>query len=165
MKCNPILVLLSPETAENMDLRSQLFKERRITCKELNIRVDRLANELMAQDVNKGMKVTLIFNNSNEFVEPICAVLKIGGIVIPINTQLTSQETYNFLDYSDSSTLIFDRSFLEKVELIREKSQEIGRYIIVGDEKKSAFLHYESLLQKASSREPEGIKAEDSDDA
>ncbi len=156
---------LTRNSKKQKDKIAIIFREKRITYKELNSRVNRLANALMAHGVKKGTKVGLLFNNSNEFVESIYAVFKIGGIVVPLNTRLTSQEISNLVDHSGSSALIFDSSFLEKVEAIRQKSQKIDRYIIVNDEKRGSFLHYESLLQKASSREPEGIRVEEPDEA
>ena len=160
-----IAFTLTRNSRKYKDKIAIIFREKRITYKELNTRINRLANALMAHGVKKGMKVALIFNNSNEFVESIYATFKTGGVVVPINTRLTSQEIYNLIDHSDASMLIFDKSFLEKVEMIRQKSQKIDRYVIVNDETRPGFLHYESLLQNAYSREPEGVRVEELDDA
>jgi acyl-CoA synthetase (AMP-forming)/AMP-acid ligase II len=156
---------LTRNSRKYKDKLALIFKEKRITYKELNTRVNMVANALMALGVKKGMKVALIFNNSNEFVESIYATFKIGGVVIPINTRLTSQEMFTLIDHSDSSTLIFDNSLLEKVELIRQQSPKIDHYVIINDKTIPGFLHYESLLQNASSREPEGVRVEENDEA
>ena len=142
-----------------------IYRGKRITYEQLNTRVNRLANALMANSVRKGMKVALIFDNSNEFVESIYAIFKIGGVVVPINTRLNSGEMYNLIDHSDSSTLIFDKSFLEQVESIRQKSQKVNLYIIVDDKPRSGFLNYESMLEQGSSSEPKGVKVEEPDKA
>lgn len=157
---------LSRSSRKYGDKTAIIFGEKRITYKELNRRVNRFANALFAHGVKKGMKVALIFNNSNEFVESIYAALKIGAVVVPINTRLTSQEIYNLIDHSDSSTLIFDSSFVEKVEVIRQKSEKIVRYFMVEDETRAGFLHYESLLRNGSPEEPCGIaEAKETDEA
>ena len=91
-----------------------VFKNKRITYKQLNERVNRLANALIATGLRKGIKVALVFNNSNEFVESIYASFKIGAIVTPINTRFTSQEIHNLIDHSDASFLIFEKSFRER---------------------------------------------------
>jgi acyl-CoA synthetase (AMP-forming)/AMP-acid ligase II len=142
-----------------------IYRGKRITYGQLNARVNRLANALMANGIRKGMKVALIFNNSNEFVESIYATFKIGGVAVPINARLNPREMYNLIDHSDSSTLIFDKSFLEQVESIRQKSQKVNRYIIVDDKPRSGFLNYESILKHGSSSEPEGVKVEEPDEA
>jgi len=157
---------LSRSSRKYGDKTAIIFGEKRITYKELNRRVNRFANALFAQGVKKGMKVALIFNNSNEFVESIYAALKIGAVVVPINTRLASQEIYNLIDHSDSSTLIFDSSFVEKVEVIRQKSEKLVRYFMVEDETRAGFLHYESLLRNGSPEEPCGIaEAKETDEA
>jgi fatty-acyl-CoA synthase len=142
-----------------------VFKNKRITYKQLNERVNRLANALMAIGLGKGTKVALVSNNSNEFVESVYASLKIGAVIIPINTRLTSQEMQSLIDHSDASFLIYEKSFLEKVGETLKQNRKIERIIAMGDEAERGFLHYESLLGKAASTEPKGIEVKEVDEA
>jgi acyl-CoA synthetase (AMP-forming)/AMP-acid ligase II len=142
-----------------------VFKNKRITYKQLNERVNRLANALMAIGLRKGMKVALVSNNSNEFVESVYASFKIGAVIIPINTRLTSQEIYSLIDHSDASFLIFDKPFQEKVEETLKQNKKIERIIANGDEAEGGFLYYESLIGKAASTEPKGTEVKEVDEA
>jgi fatty-acyl-CoA synthase len=156
---------LARNSRKYKDKTAVIFKDKRFTYKEFNARVNKLANALMSQGVRKGTKIALLFNNCNEFAESIYATLKLGGIVVPINTRLSVQEMFNLIDHSDASFLIFDRSLVEKVELTWHQSEKIDHYIIVNDEGNPDFLHYESLLQEGSPEEPRGVKVEEPDEA
>jgi len=156
---------LARNSRKYKDKTAVIFKEKRFTYREFNARVNKLANALMGQGVRKGTKVALLFNNCNEFAESIYATLKLGGIVVPINTRLSAQEMFNLIDHSDASFLIFDRSLMEKMELTWHQSEKIDHYIIVNDERNPDFLHYEALLQEGSPEEPRGVTVEEPDEA
>ena len=71
---------LTRNSRKHEDKIAIIFRDKRITYKELNARVNRLANALMAHGVKKGTKVALIFNNSDQFVESKYTTFKIGGV-------------------------------------------------------------------------------------
>jgi acyl-CoA synthetase (AMP-forming)/AMP-acid ligase II len=142
-----------------------VFKNRRITYKQLNTRINRLANALLAKGLQKGDKIAFVFNNSNEFVESIYAAFKIGAVVVPINTRLASQEIYRLIDHSDASFLMFNKSFMGKMEETLRQSGKIEGIVVVGDDAEGDFLQYESLLEKGSPQEPKGIEVNENDEA
>jgi len=156
---------LTRTSRKHKDKVAIAFKDKRISYQQLNERVNRLANALMAMGLRKGTKVALVSNNSNEFVESVYASLKMGAVIIPINTRLSSQEIYRLIDHCDASCLIYDKSFLEKVGETLEQNKKIERMIAIGDEDERGPLHYESLLGKAPSTEPKGTEIKQSDEA
>ena len=82
------------------------FKGRRWSFAELSARVDRLARGLIGLGVAPGDKVALWMVNRPEFIETMFAVLKIGAILIPVNTRLRTDDVAYILGQSDSSVLI-----------------------------------------------------------
>jgi fatty-acyl-CoA synthase len=142
-----------------------VFKNRKITYKQLNARINRLANALAGIGLKKGMKIALVLNNSNEFVESIYASFKIGAVVVPINTRLTPQEMHSLIDHSDACFIVCEKSFLQKIEKTLEQNRKIGRVIVISDEVEVGFLNYESLLTKAAPEEPRGIEIREADEA
>ena len=142
-----------------------IFKEKRLTYRDLNIRSNKLSHALIELGVKSGEKVGLIFNNCNEFVESIFAILKAGAIAVPINVRLNPQEISFLLDHSDVSLLIFQGSFMEKIAPFWGKNRKIRHYIICDEEYYPGFLHYETLLQKGALSDPEIRCAKEDDDA
>src|SRR5947208_10811999 len=87
------------------------FKGQRWSFTELSRGVDRLARGLIALGVKPGEKVALWMVNRPEFIEAMFAVMKIGAVLVPINTRLRTEDTAYILGQSDSSTLLIaDRS-------------------------------------------------------
>jgi fatty-acyl-CoA synthase len=87
------------------------FKGRRWSFAELSEGVDRLARGLIALGVRPGEKVALWMVNRPEFIEAMFAVMKIGAVLVPINTRLRTEDTAYILGQSDSAVLLIaDRS-------------------------------------------------------
>ncbi|PYN81130.1 MAG: AMP-binding protein [Candidatus Rokuibacteriota bacterium] len=82
------------------------FKGRRWSFAELSARVDRLARGLIGLGVAPGDKVALWMVNRPEFIETMFAVLKIGAILVAVNTRLRTDDVAYILGQSDSSVLI-----------------------------------------------------------
>jgi len=87
------------------------FKRRRWSFAELSSGIDRLARGLIGLGVEPGERVALWMVNRPEFVEAMFAVMKIGAVLVPINTRLRTEDTAYILGQSDSSVLLIaDRS-------------------------------------------------------
>lgn len=101
--------IINPEREAYVDSKSGL----RLTFQELNARTNRLANSLLELGVRHGDRVALALMNSAEFLEAYFAVAKIGGVVVPLNWRLVSDELEFILKDSGSTTLIFGEEFVE----------------------------------------------------
>lgn len=78
---------------------------------DLKAEADRVAKGLMALGVQPGEKVSLWMPNCAEWVSSLFAVLKIGAILVPINTRFRTADLEYVVRQSNSSTLItVDRS-------------------------------------------------------
>jgi len=87
------------------------YKGRRWGFAELAAGVDRVARGLIGLGVRPGEKVALWMVNRPEFIEAMFAVMKIGAVLVPINTRLRTEDTAYILGQSDSvALLIADRS-------------------------------------------------------
>ncbi|MCZ6645955.1 MAG: AMP-binding protein, partial [SAR324 cluster bacterium] len=64
------------------------FEGRRWSFTELSEDVDRAARALLALGIQPGEKVCLWLNNRPEFIHLMFAVIKIGAVLIPVNTRL-----------------------------------------------------------------------------
>jgi fatty-acyl-CoA synthase len=84
---------------------------RRWTFIDLKAEVDRTAKGLMALGIQPGEKVSLWMPNRPEWVSSMLAVMKIGAILVPINTRFRSADLEYVVRQSNTTTLItVDRS-------------------------------------------------------
>ncbi len=103
---------LPERAAERWGTREALyFQGRRSSFAELLAGIDRLARGLIGLGVKPGEKVALWMVNRPEFIEAMFAVMKIGAVLVPINTRLRTEDTAYVLGQSDSAVLLIaDRS-------------------------------------------------------
>jgi acyl-CoA synthetase (AMP-forming)/AMP-acid ligase II len=61
-----------------------VFQDKRLTYKEFNKSVNRLAHALSEKGIRKGDKVATILPNCLELLEVYWAVAKMGAVVVPL---------------------------------------------------------------------------------
>jgi fatty-acyl-CoA synthase len=133
------------------------FNGRRWSFAELSASVDRLARGLIALGVRPGEKVALWMVNRPEFIEAMFAVIKIGAVLVPINTRLRTEDTAYILGQSDASVLLVaDRSgpvdYLGMVKELapslragsvrEERFTHLRLVVSAGDERHADTLHW-----------------------
>ncbi len=128
---------------------------RRLTFRELNQRVNALANGLLAQGVKKGDVTAFLSYNRAEMVEIYFALAKIGVLGIPLNYRLSAGEIVELVNFCDAQNFIFDPSFAEQVNDMRAQLSDIERYICMGNDIPGFALSYEELVAESSILEPD----------
>ena len=102
---------LTPEREAYVDSQTGL----RLTFDALNDRCNQLANQLVADGVEKGERVGLLLMNSAEFMEAYFALAKVGAVVVPLNWRLVADELEFILKDSGTKRLIYGDEFVEVV--------------------------------------------------
>ena len=126
----------------------------RFTYRELNERVNRLANALLEKGICKGDRVATFCYNCNQMLETYFAVSKIGAIIVPLNFRLEAPETTFILRDSESKALIFQDYFSEMIRSLQPSIHiPSNNYIVIG-EKAAPWENYEELLKRSSAKEP-----------
>lgn len=74
----------------------------------------KIAEILKAQGMRRGDKVMLLAPNVPEFTASYYAILRLGGVAVPINTLLLSHEIANLLEHSDSRYFIAWHALADK---------------------------------------------------
>ncbi|RAP12538.1 hypothetical protein C2W58_03447 [Bacillus pumilus] len=92
-----------------------------LSYQELNDRVNQLAHYLREHGFERGMKAALFFERSNEMVLSVLAVLKAGGVYVPIDPDFPDERVKHFLTDSGAQFLLThqvlrDRSVLASFE-------------------------------------------------
>ena len=147
---------LLERAAERWGAREALyFKGRRWSFAELSAGVDRLARGLIAFGVRPGEKVALWMVNRPEFIEAMFAVIKIGAVLVPINTRLRTEDTAYILGQSDSAALLVaDRSGpVDYLGMVRELLPSL-RGGVVNEER---FKHLRLVISTGEARHAETL--------
>jgi len=83
-----------------------VFEGRRWTFADLARDVDAVARGLIGLGIGPGDKVSLWMMNRPEWIHAALAVMRIGAVLVPINTRLRTDDAAYVLGQSDSTTLI-----------------------------------------------------------
>jgi len=119
---------------------------RRVTYRELNRRVNRLAAFLLNSGLKCGDRCAYLAYNGIEVVELIFAAAKIGLILVPLNWRLTAKELCFILSDSGTETLFFDAEFTKTVGAFRQDQRlNIKRKVIIGGQAEGAEPYEEAL--------------------
>ena len=128
--------------------------DQEFTYKEINERVNRLANALLSLGLKKGNKVAFMANNCHEFAEAYFALAKTGLIIVPVNARFNATEVTYTLNHSESDVVIYQKEFDEVVKKARPSLTAVKYFIGIGDAEKNV-RSYEAILSSASPGEPE----------
>jgi fatty-acyl-CoA synthase len=83
-----------------------VFEGRRWTFADLARDVDAVARGLIGLGIGPGDKVSLWMMNRPEWIHAALAVIRIGAVLVPINTRLRTDDAAYVLGQSDSTALI-----------------------------------------------------------
>jgi fatty-acyl-CoA synthase len=83
-----------------------VFRGRRWSFAEVAANVDRVAKGLMALGVEPGERVALWMVNRPEWIEAMFGVMKIGTVLVPVNTRFRTDDVAYVVGQSGASVLI-----------------------------------------------------------
>jgi len=131
------------------------FKGRRWSFAELSAGIDRLARGLIGLGVEPGEKVALWMVNRPEFIEAMFAVMKIGAVLVPINTRLRTEDTAYILGQSDSAVLLIaDRAGpVDYLGMVRELAPSLR----AGAVRDGRFKHLRLVVSAGDAPRPETL--------
>jgi long-chain acyl-CoA synthetase len=142
-----------------------VFENCRLSFREFNARVNRLANALSSLDVKKGDKVATVLPNSLSLLETYWAVAKIGAVVVPLSPLLREKALAALIQDSDAGTIIASPEFAGPLGAIKQELRTVPdqRSILTGPTRVSGFQNYDELTALASELEPPEIEILGSD--
>jgi fatty-acyl-CoA synthase len=109
------------------------YNNRSYTYKEFSNRVNKLAGALKSQGIKKGDKVGFLVPNIPEMLEGHFGPLKIGAVLVAINTRLSGREISYILNHSEAKVLVFDSEYGDIIEKIKPELSNIDCFVQVID--------------------------------
>ena len=137
-----------------------------VTYGELNNRVNRLANALIARGIRKGDRVGVHLRSMYQFIEIYFAAAKAGAVFCPFNAAFREKESAGIISYSRPRFLFFEDISAERIDAIRLEALSTEHFICIGEPSacrtgEAHFLDYEALLSEGSPSEPEVAVGDD----
>jgi long-chain acyl-CoA synthetase len=139
-----------------------IFADQPISYADLDTRIERAANGLAWRGVAHGDRVALLVPNIPEFVIAYYAILRCGGIVVPINVLYKAEEIAYILQDSEAKAFILFSSLAAQGIGGAAKTPSVLQVIVVGDTAPDGTTSWE-LLTDASSPERAPVRVNPGD--
>ena len=143
------------------DQEAVVHGKSRFSYSEIEEDSNRVANWLLWLGLKRGGRIALLLRNSVEYIISYYGVLKAGGIVVPLNTGLSADETIEILVDCSADVLITESHFSKIVEqILSEPSVTCNTTTIIGKWHKlkqkdnMQHYHFEDILSNHSADRP-----------
>jgi len=105
--------LFESQVEKTPDRIAVVFEETQLTYRELNAKANQLARFLQSLGVKNRQLVGILQKRSPNFLIAILAILKAGGVYVPIDSTYPPERIRYMLSHSEVRILLTDASFLE----------------------------------------------------
>lgn len=130
--------------------------ERKISWLAFDLRVNQIANALIATGIKKGDRVAILASTSIEYVEIFMGTLRAGACIVPLSTMSSVGALQKMIEDSGSKVLFSSSSTLPLVEgFLSSLSCIIPDGKISLDFEGDDWVNYEDWLSSALQQDPE----------
>jgi acyl-CoA synthetase (AMP-forming)/AMP-acid ligase II len=136
----------------------------RLTYKEFNKTVNRIAAGLEKHGVRRGDHTAVLLGIELEFPLSFFALMKLGAVVVPLNTRFKGEELAYEINDSESKVLIVDEEYWPFINSVRGQLKTIEKIFFNGPHVPEGTLPF-SLLRENKEDEFIGAALSESDDA
>ncbi len=133
-----------------------LYADRkRMTYRDLQERVHRLASALTKLGVGPGDTVAVMDWDSHRYLEAFYAVPMMGAVLHTVNVRLSPEQILYTVNHAEDDVILINREFLPLIEAIRDRIETVKKFVLLDDgdgpEKSTVATdgEYETLLAGA----------------
>jgi long-chain acyl-CoA synthetase len=134
------------------DKAALISEGRSLTFNDINFRMNRLANGLIALGMDSGERVAVLSRNRPEVLEAYGAS-KAGLVVLPLNWRLARDELVHPLADGEPTVILTDPEFADLIDEMRPLLPFVRYYIRFGSSSDN-WIGYDDLLARSSPAEP-----------
>jgi acyl-CoA synthetase (AMP-forming)/AMP-acid ligase II len=124
------------------------------TYRQLHTLSNGFANGLARLGIKKGDHIAILSLNCIEQLIAFFGILKIGGVVVPINTRLAEPEMEWIMDHADAVALIYSMDFEKQMKRLRPRLKGVNRYVIIGEGPPEDTLSFQEVLESGGEEDP-----------
>src|SRR4051794_35305771 len=112
---------------------AQVQGARRYTWREFDRRADGIARTLLDAGVERQDKVVQYLYNRPEYLESMFGIFKASLVPVNTNYRYTEDELVYLWDNADAVAAVFEASFIDRIEHVRDQVPRIRLWICVDD--------------------------------
>ena len=102
----PLFQLMQQASARNPGKPAVVFLGKSTTYKELDEFSNRVASALIDMGIEKGDRVAVMLPNCTQHIITLYGILKAGGIIVPLNVMLKSEEIKYIVEESEPKAIV-----------------------------------------------------------
>ncbi len=157
--------LLSRHAQYQPNKLALVFEDRRLTYKEYNQNVNRVANALLDMGIQKGDKISTLLPNCMEILEVYWAAAKIGAVAVPHSMLLLAEGLKSLLNDSDTTMVVTSSAMVETIDGIRKDLPAIpdDRFLLIDGGDMPGYRDYHGLKAMVSDADPQGMEIHEDD--
>ncbi|MEW5944976.1 MAG: long-chain fatty acid--CoA ligase [bacterium] len=157
------LIEVARENLEKFgEYASLVFEDREYSNVDIQEKGNRLAGGLRKLGLERGDKVVVSVPNCPEVLVSYSAVLKIGGVVIPVLFVLQADEVRYILENSGAKAIITSEELADKIKKAAEGVGTVEHVICMGKKETPGTVWFERLVEESPA--DEGIEEMSEDD-
>jgi acyl-CoA synthetase (AMP-forming)/AMP-acid ligase II len=158
-----VVQLLEATVKKYPEKEGFIDEERRLNYKEFNDIANRIASGLQRYGVKRGDRVAILLGTQLEFPLAFFGAMKIGAVVVPLNTRFKGEELAYEINHSESKILVVDEEYWPFIEPVHDQLTNLeiiffhGRSVPTGTipfmllaESEESLLPIESLSESDS---------------
>jgi acyl-CoA synthetase (AMP-forming)/AMP-acid ligase II len=124
-----------------------IYGDRRLTFREFDGIVNQIAAGLEKHGVKQGDHVALLLGIQIEFPLSFFALMKLGAIVVPLNTRFKGEELAYEINDSESEVLVVDEEYWPFIDTVRGQLKTVEKIFFNGHPVPEGTLPF-SLLKE-----------------
>ncbi|MDO6441430.1 class I adenylate-forming enzyme family protein [Marinobacter sp. 2_MG-2023] len=124
----------------------------RLTYEQLRWEIDRLADGLRQQGLQRGDNLALLVPNSGgaELILTVLAAMRIGVVPVPLNTRYAAVEQIYSINLLDCQGFVYASEFASMVEGMRQQLPHVNYYIEVGRELQGSAMSWTEIQRNGN---------------
>jgi len=127
--------ILRRHAATRGDKIAYVIGSDRVTYRAFHARSNQLARALARLGVRRGDRVAVIATNRTEYPIIYFAAIKLGAIVVPVNSRFTAAEVATIVNHAGAETFFVAPEFADLVGTLRAEGRLplVQRFVAIGD--------------------------------
>jgi long-chain acyl-CoA synthetase len=126
------------------------MEDRSMCWRELDERVNRLANAFYAAGLEVGDRVAVLASNCPAYLEIYFATARAGLIAVPVNYRLKVQELCDILRHAEPQLFIVASEYHEQARQVEKTLPALSRRWVIGDNSIENAHSYTDIVASAS---------------
>ena len=137
------------------DKKALVMENEYLTFHQLNQQTNQLAHGLLSLGVKPGDKVAIFAENCLEWVIVNLAIVKCGGVAVPLNFRYRKDELIYGINNSETNVLFFGTEFISMIEEAKDEFTSMVQLVALSGEPLDSGLSLKSLIDGRSTSEPD----------